>query len=46
MDEIVDADDDLATTVQLSPSSMNSPIELAQESRELGIYIFINITTI
>ena len=35
MDEIVDGDNDLATTVQLSPSSMDSPIELALESQEL-----------
>ena len=36
MDEIVDGDDDLATTVQLLPSSMDSPIELAQDWWELG----------
>ena len=36
MDEIVDGDEDLATTVQLSPSSIDSPIELAEKPRELG----------
>ena len=36
MEAIVDGDDDLATMVQLSQSSMYSPIELLQESWELG----------
>ena len=36
MDEIVDGDEDLATTVQLLPSSIDLSIELAEKSRELG----------
>ena len=36
MDEIVDEDEGLATTVQVLPSSIDSPIELAEKSQELG----------